>query len=81
MLEWEVWFFVVLLLLFNLDVEAAPLLVVGAPLFLVLLDAVRLASLWRHLHGLLECVGVDLLQDCLKGNQTLLQNFVPVVVS
>lgn len=40
---------------------------------------VLLLRLWRHLERFVEGERVDFLQDCLQGDQRLLQDFVPVI--
>jgi len=47
----------------------------------LLLDAELLLLLGLHLEGILEGVGVNLLQDGLQGDEGLLEDLVPVVLS
>ena len=51
--------------LLQASVKDGPLLIKLVALFWVLLHSELLAHLWLHLHGLLESIWVDFLQDCL----------------
>jgi len=67
-------------LILELLIKAVPLLVVVLPVLLVLFDGVNLALIRIHPQGLLEGERIDLFQDGLQRDQTLLQDLVPVLV-
>ena len=80
-LERHVWLLEIWVLLLDFLVQFLPLLVEVLSVVLVLLHGVLLLLLRVHLQSLVEGKRVDLLQDGLQGDQRLLQDLVPVVVS
>ena len=81
LLEWVFRFLISSVMLAELLVQALPLLVVGLAIFLVLLYRVLLILVSIHTEGLFECEGVNLLKDGFQGDQRLLENLVPMLVS
>ena len=79
--EWECGLFPVGVLVGDLGVKICPLAVKVRSLVLILLDSEYFAVCWLHFEGFLEGIRIDLLQDSLQSNQTLLENLVPVILS
>lgn len=65
----------------KFGVELLPLVVIILSLVLILFDSEYFALFWLHLESFLEGIWIDLLQDSLQSNQTLLKNLVPVILS
>ena len=72
--ELTVWFRVRSVRLLELRVKSLPLLVEILPVVVVLLNCELLLLGGVHSQSFFEGEGVNLLQDGLQGNQTLLQN-------
>lgn len=65
----------------QFGVELGPFLVKGVSVFFVLLYLVHLALGGVHLQSFVKGVRIDFLQNSLEGNQGLLKDLVPMVVS
>ena len=65
----------------QLIIERCPPRIKCYPFLFILFDTEYLAQLGIHLHSLFKGEGVNLLQNRLQGNQRLLQNLVPVILS
>ena len=79
--EWECGLFPVGVFVGNLGVKIFPLVVEIRSLILILLDSEYFAVCWLHFEGFLKGIRINLLQDSLQSNQTLLENLVPVILS
>lgn len=79
--EWDQGLCEVGLALLQLAVEFVPFAVKVLAVFLILRYGVCFASGGGHLQGFFESVGINLFEDGLEGNQRLLQDLVPVVLS
>ena len=79
--EWIVWLNKVSVLLLNLGVKLLPLLVKVLSVFFVLLDSVNLLLVGVHLQGFIEGKRIDFLENGLQGDERLLQDLVPMVLS
>lgn len=64
-----------------LAVQFLPLSVEVDSLFLILLYREIFPSTGSHLEGFFKSIRINLFQDSLEGNERLLKNLVPVVVS
>ena len=64
----------------QLLVERIPPAVERLSILIILFDGVSLFETRGHLERFLECIRVDLFQDGLQSDETLLQNFVPVIL-
>jgi len=74
-------FLILWVLRFNLLVELFPLFVETLSFILVLFDGILLLLFRVHLKSIFEGKRIDLFQNGLEGNQRLLKDLVPVVVS
>ncbi len=69
------------ILLLELGVELFPFFVIVLAIIFVLLDRILLPLVGIHSECLLESEWIDLLEDGLEGDQRLLQDLVPMLVS
>ena len=61
-------------------VQHAPFLIVLVSLLRILLHAELFPDFRLHLHGLLESIRIDFLENGLQGDEGLLEDLVPVVL-
>jgi hypothetical protein len=80
-LEWVGWLLVIGVVLLDHNVELVPLGVKFLSVFTVLLDSINLLLVGTHFEGFVEGKRINLLKDCLKGDQRFLKDLVPMVLS
>ena len=79
-LERHFWRLVIGILVRETCIELVPFFVEQLSFLIILSHSVQLLHLRVHLEGIVEGKWVDLFEDCLEGNERLLQDLVPVVL-